>query len=66
MTNSTKSPALPEGLRDLYDGDLHFPASSAQRPYVIGNFVCTLDGVVSFKTKDYAGGSTISGFDPAD
>jgi len=33
--------ALPEGLRDLYGGDLHFPASPAQRPYIIGNFVCT-------------------------
>jgi hypothetical protein len=43
--------ALPEGLRDLYGGDLQFPASPAQRPYVIGNFVCTLDGVVSFKVK---------------
>jgi hypothetical protein len=43
-----------------------FQPAPAQRPYVIGNFVCTLDGVVSFKTKDYAGGSTISGFDPAD
>jgi len=41
--------ALPEGLRDLYGGDLHFPASPAQRPYVIGNFVCTLDGVVRKK-----------------
>src|SRR5499427_8925862 len=58
--------ALPEGLRDLYGGDLHFPASPAQRPYVIGNFVCTLDGVVSFKINGQAGGSTISGADPAD
>ena len=58
--------ALPEGLRDLYGGDLHFPASSAQRPYIIGNFVCTIDGVVSFKVKGRSGGKAISGGDPAD
>jgi riboflavin biosynthesis pyrimidine reductase len=58
--------ALPEGLRDLYGGDLQFPASSAQRPYVIGNFVCTLDGVVSFKVKGRSGGKAISGSDSAD
>ena len=58
--------ALPEGLRDLYGGDLHFPASPAQRPYVIGNFVSTLDGVVSFKVKGHSGGKAISGSDSAD
>src|SRR5215469_3365164 len=58
--------ALPQGLSDLYDGDLHFPASPAQRPYVIGNFVCTLDGVVSFKVKGHSGGKAISGSDSAD
>lgn len=59
-------PALPQKLRDLYDGDLHFPASSAERPYVIGNFVSTLDGVVSFKIRDHSGGSAISGSDSGD
>jgi riboflavin biosynthesis pyrimidine reductase len=58
--------ALPQGLRELYDGDLHFPATPAQRPFVIANFVSTLDGVVSYKIKGHAGGATISGFDPAD
>src|SRR5215471_9611439 len=57
---------LPQGLRELYDGDLHFPRPPAQRAFVIGNFVSTLDGVVSYKLKDHAGGSTISGSDPAD
>lgn len=57
---------LPQGLCDLYDGDLQFPAGSAQRPYVIGNFVSTLDGVVSFKVKGCSDGSAISGSDPAD
>ena len=59
-------PGLPQGLRDLYDGDLLFPVSSAVRPFVIANFVSTLDGVVSYEIKDHAGGATISGSDPAD
>lgn len=59
-------PVLPPGLRELYDGDLHFPAPSAHRPYVIGNFVSTLDGVVSFKIEGHAGGSSISASDTAD
>jgi riboflavin biosynthesis pyrimidine reductase len=33
---------------------------------VIANFVSTLDGVVSYETEGQAGGSTISGSDPAD
>ena len=58
--------ALPQKLRELYDGDLHFRASSAARPFVIANFVSTLDGVVSYEMKGKSGGSTISGSDPAD
>jgi riboflavin biosynthesis pyrimidine reductase len=59
-------PALPSGLRDLYDGDLPLRNCSAHRPYVVSNFVSTLDGVVSYALKGQAGGSTISGSDPAD
>jgi hypothetical protein len=59
-------PALPQGLRELYDGDLHFPARPVQRPFVMANFVSTLDGVVSYEIEGQAGGSTISGSDPAD
>jgi len=59
-------PALPRRLRELYDGDLHFRKPPAQRPLVIANFVSTLDGVVSYKIKGCASGSTISGSDPAD
>ena len=50
----------------MYDGDLHFCTSPADRPSVIANFVSTLDGVVSYEIKGQAGGSTISGSDPAD
>jgi riboflavin biosynthesis pyrimidine reductase len=61
----SESVLLP-GLRDLYDGDLYFRPSPAERPFVVANFVSTLDGVVSYEVKDQAGGSTISGSDPAD
>ena len=59
-------PALPPGLRELYDGDLRFRKSPAERPFVIANFVSTLDGVVSYEIKGQAGGSTVSGSDTAD
>jgi riboflavin biosynthesis pyrimidine reductase len=58
--------ALPQELRELYDGDLHFRTSPAARPFVIANFVSTLDGVVSYEIKGKSGGSAISGSDPAD
>lgn len=59
-------PVLSQELRELYGGDLYLRASSAQRPWVVGNFVSTLDGVVSYKIHGHAGGSTISGCDAAD
>lgn len=59
-------PSLPRDLRQLYDGDLTFPSRSTSRPYVLANFVSTLDGVVSFKSPGHADGSTISGSDSGD
>jgi riboflavin biosynthesis pyrimidine reductase len=59
-------PALTPGLRDLFDGGLDFRTSTAERPFVLANFVSTLDGVVSYEIEGHAGGSTISGSDPAD
>ncbi|HEY1804573.1 MAG TPA: dihydrofolate reductase family protein [Terracidiphilus sp.] len=58
--------ALPPGLRELYDGELFFRASTVERPFVAANFVSTLDGVASYGIKGQSGGSTISGADPAD
>lgn len=55
---------LPAELSNLY-GPLQFPPH-AQRPYVIANFVSTLDGVVSLKVPGHAGGGEISGFNPHD
>jgi riboflavin biosynthesis pyrimidine reductase len=59
-------PALPQELRELYDGDLHFRPSPASRPFVIANFVSTLDGVVSYEIEGKSGGAAISGSDPSD
>jgi riboflavin biosynthesis pyrimidine reductase len=59
-------PLLPDELRMLYGGDLRFPAFSGERPYVVGNFVSTLDGVISFAVPGQSGGGTISGSDAAD
>jgi riboflavin biosynthesis pyrimidine reductase len=55
---------LPPGLATLY-GSLRFPAHDG-RPYVIGNFVTTLDGVASLSVPGLAGGGSISGSNPHD
>ena len=55
---------LPE-LEQLYDGDLAFPGSP-EKPYIVANFVTTLDGVISFKVPGQASGSAISGSNAAD
>ena len=55
---------LPLDLAELY-GSLRFPAREAQ-PYIIGNFVTTLDGVVSLNAPGQAGGGEISGFNQHD
>jgi riboflavin biosynthesis pyrimidine reductase len=56
---------LPDDLRILYSGDLQFPVH-ADQIYVVGNFVSTLDGVVSFQIPGKSGGGEISGFSAAD
>jgi riboflavin biosynthesis pyrimidine reductase len=66
LQSASPRPLLPDELRILYGGDLRFPAPSGVRPYVVGNFVSTLDGVISFKIPGQSGGGTISGSDDAD
>jgi riboflavin biosynthesis pyrimidine reductase len=56
--------ALPGALARLY-GRLRMPRHTA-RPHVIGNFVTSLDGVVSLGIPGKAGGGEISGFNPHD
>jgi riboflavin biosynthesis pyrimidine reductase len=55
---------LPPALATLY-GRLQVPLP-ASRPYVMGNFVSTLDGVVTLNIPGQAGGGPISGFNPHD
>jgi riboflavin biosynthesis pyrimidine reductase len=50
---------LPETLARLY-GELSLPRSP-DRPYVISNFVSTIDGVVTLGVSGKAGGNAISG-----
>jgi riboflavin biosynthesis pyrimidine reductase len=54
-----RRPRLPAELARLYDGDLSFPKT--QPPYVIGNFVQTMDGIVSYRIPGRSGGGEISG-----
>ena len=58
-------PMLPDDLRLAYGGDLRF-APAGGRPHVIGNFVSTLDGVVSYAIPGKSGGGDISGFNEGD
>ncbi|HLG61196.1 MAG TPA: dihydrofolate reductase family protein [Ktedonosporobacter sp.] len=55
---------LPAELANLY-GSLGFPAHP-DRPYIIGNFVTTLDGVVELDVPGHKGGGDISGFNQHD
>lgn len=55
---------LPPVLLTLY-GHLAFPLH-VSRPYVVGNFVTTLDGVVTLNEPGHAGGGDISGFNQHD
>src|SRR3954471_15476512 len=63
--NTLERAVLPQDLATLYGGDLRFPQHD-HRPYVMGNFVSTLDGVVSFELPGKSGGGDISGFNEAD
>jgi len=55
---------LPPELETLY-GHLSFPVR-ADKPYIISNFVSTLDGVVTLNVPGHNGGGDISGFNQQD
>ncbi len=62
---SGQAAPLPQELSELY-GQLAFPPR-AGRPYVIGNFVSSLDGVVALNIPGVrSGGGEISGFNTHD
>jgi riboflavin biosynthesis pyrimidine reductase len=50
----------------MYGGGLAFPPARDGRPYVIANFVSTLDGVISYDVPGQRGGGPISGENEAD
>lgn len=56
---------VPSRLRELYGGDLSFP-EAPDRPYVVANFVSTMDGVVSYGVAGKSGGGHVSGFNRQD
>ncbi len=56
-----EEPLLPNELQRLYGGDLFFCTPSDGGPYVVSNFVETIDGVVSFGLPGRSGGEEISG-----
>jgi riboflavin biosynthesis pyrimidine reductase len=56
-----KEQFLTPELQRLYGGDLSFPEPHSNRPYVMGNFVETIDGVVSFRIPGRSGGREIRG-----
>lgn len=59
--------SLPPTLAERYGGGLVVPEPApGARPYVIANFVETLDGVISFTEPGHAGGGEISGFNEPD
>ncbi|HWF59411.1 MAG TPA: dihydrofolate reductase family protein [Nitrospira sp.] len=59
-TGVAPSPCLTKILREAYDGELFFNDSSS-RPLIVGNFVQTLDGIVSLKIPGKSGGAEING-----
>ena len=60
-TPLTAKSLLPEALAAFYDGGLAFSSRPNGRPLIIGNFVQTLDGIVSLKIPHQSGGGVISG-----
>jgi len=66
LFDQAQGPALPlpTELLTLY-GPLEFPLPAGQ-PYLVGNFVSTLDGVVSLNLPGQSGGGPISGSSPHD
>ena len=59
-TGVAPSPCLTKILREAYDGELFF-SDSPSRPLIFGNFVQTLDGIVSLEIPGKSGGAEISG-----
>lgn len=57
---------LPVWLTRAYGGGFHLPAAAADRPYLFGNFVQGMDGIVSFQLPGQASGGPVSGYNAQD
>ena len=57
---------LTEELTNLYGGPLTFERRSEARPFVVVNFVTTIEGLTSYGIQGKAGGGWISGFNKQD
>jgi riboflavin biosynthesis pyrimidine reductase len=57
---------LPPVLATNYGGGFVLPQEAREHPYVIANFVETLDGIVSYNAPGQTGGGPISGDSPQD
>jgi riboflavin biosynthesis pyrimidine reductase len=65
-TPLTAESLLPEAITASYSGGLVFSSRPNGRPLIIGNFVQTLDGIVSLKIPHQSGGGVISGSNEED
>ena len=66
MTPQPADNLLSESLTAAYDGKLLLSSQPNSRPLIIGNFVQTIDGIVSFKIPRQSGGGVISGSNEED
>ena len=57
---------LTAELTNLYGGPLAFARRSEARPFVVVNFVTTIEGITSYGIPGKAGGGWISGFNKQD
>jgi len=62
----SRSNVLSEKLSALYDGPLGLCNHKKERPLIVGNFVQTLDGVISWKIPGWSSGGAISGSNDED
>ncbi len=65
--DSAPAASLPPEMAAAYAGGLVIPEGvPGERPYVIANFVASLDGVTSYTELGHIGGGAISGFNEPD
>lgn len=66
LDRATEQNILSKRLQELYGGSFGLPEPPTNRPWVIVNFVTTLEGITSFALPGQAGGGYISAFNAGD